>query len=459
MFHKQKTVAALLTALLSMPAVFAYAQSDSAAANASPAAAPLPQEELDQVIAPIALYPDSLLSQVLMASTYPLEIVQADRFAKDNSQLKDDALAAALDKQPWDPSVKSLVNFPTVLAMMSDKLSDTIKLGDAFIADQKRVMDTVQQFRLKAQAQGNLQTTAQQTVVVVREPQTQVQVIQIQPVNPTVIYVPVYNPVVVYGPWPYPAYPPYYYRPPGYVAVGVIGFGAGFACGAAWGYAWGNCNWGKSNVNININQNYNYNKNINRNNYAKTLPANGAGNWQHNPDHRKGVAYSDPAIAKKYGGASSDKAVQARESYRGRSDAGRQDLSKGGADQFRGGGAADGNKPAAPSAGNNLPSRGGTGTPSAGNSGLPSRGGASTPGAVAKPTPAPNSGGSTPSGGATPRPAAPTARGGAFDGAGGGGSAARNASQQGNASRSSSSGSSGASRGSGGGAAAAGRKR
>ena len=206
-------------------------------------------EELDQMLAPIALYPDALLAQVLMASTYPLEIVVADRWVKQNKNLKGDALTAALEKQNWDPSIKSLVNFPQVLTMMSEKLDWTQKLGDAFLVQQKEVMDTVQKLRIKAHEQGNLKSTKEQKVVV------QEKVIIIEPASPQVIYVPAYNPVVVYGPWWYPAYPPYYYYPPGYVAAtAAFSFAAGVAVGVAWGYAWGNCNWGHGNVNININQ-------------------------------------------------------------------------------------------------------------------------------------------------------------------------------------------------------------
>ena len=127
------------------------------------------QEELDQILAPIALYPDSLVAQILMASTYPLEVVQADRFAKQNASLKGEPLTKALESQSWDPSVKSLVNFPQVLTMMSEKLDWTQKLGDAFLAQQKPVMDTIQSLRAKAQAAGNLKTTKEQTVIVEAE--------------------------------------------------------------------------------------------------------------------------------------------------------------------------------------------------------------------------------------------------------------------------------------------------
>jgi hypothetical protein len=167
-------------------------------------------EEIEQLVAPIALYPDELVSQILMASTYPLEVVQADRWAKANKTLKGDALTKALEAQSWDPSVKSLVNFPQVLAMMSEKLDVTQKLGDAFLAQQKDVMDAIQRLRAKAQAQGNLKTTKEQTVIV-EQPAAQTTVIKIEPANPQVVYVPTYNPTVVYGAWPYPAYPPYTY--------------------------------------------------------------------------------------------------------------------------------------------------------------------------------------------------------------------------------------------------------
>src|SRR5207248_3289 len=162
-----------------------------------------------------------------------------------NPKLKDQA--DALNKLPWDPAVKSLLNFPQVLAMMSEKLDWTVKLGDAFIADQKTVMDAVQRLRNKAYSQGNLQSNEQQKVVV-------------QSASPDVIYVPTYNPTVVYGSWPYPSYPPAYYYPPGYVAgTAMLSFGIGVACGAAWGNAWGNCNWNGGDVDIDIDRNVNFN--------------------------------------------------------------------------------------------------------------------------------------------------------------------------------------------------------
>jgi hypothetical protein len=291
------------------------------------------QEELDQLLAPIALYPDSLLSQIFMASTYPLEVVQAGRWVKVNKSLKGDALTAALEKENWDPSVKSLVNFPQVLEMMNEKLEWTQKLGDAFLAQQKVVMDTVQKLRVKAEAEGNLKTTEQQKVVVEKETKT----IIIEPASPQVVYVPTYNPAVVYGAWWYPSYPPYYYYPPGYVAgAALFSFGVGVAIGAAWGYAWGGCNWGRGNVDINVNRNTNINTNINRSKYQNkvTTGQGGRGEWKHNPEHRKGVSYRDQGTAQKFDrGASRD--VQSREAFRGRAEAGRQDIARGDADQFR----------------------------------------------------------------------------------------------------------------------------
>lgn len=246
------------------------------------------QEELDQMLAPVALYPDALLAQVLMAATYPLEVVEADRWAKNNKNLKGDVLNAQVDKQSWDTSVKSLVSFPQVLSMMSDKLDWTQRLGDAFLAQQKQVMDTVQKLRSKAYAQGSLTTTTQQKVVV------QDQVIQIVPASPTVVYVPAYDPVVVYGAWPYPAYPPYPVYPPGaMVATSMVSFGVGMAVGAAWSSNWGSCNWHSGDVNVN--------KNVNvSNNTVNTANIN-SNKWQHDPNHRRGVAYRDNGTAQKYG--------------------------------------------------------------------------------------------------------------------------------------------------------------
>lgn len=321
-----KSLAIFLTLLLIAPqGVMAQSESGDK---------PFKQEELDQLLAPIALYPDSLLAQIFMASTYPLEVVQAGKWAKANQNLKGDALAAALEKEKWDPSVKSLVNFPQVLDMMNEKLDGTQKLGDAFLAQQKDVMDTVQKLRAKAEEQGNLKTTEEQKVVVEKETKT----IIIESASPEVVYVPTYNPTVVYGPWWYPSYPPYYYYPPGYVAgAALFSFGVGIAIGAAWGYAWGGCNWRRGDVNIDINRNTNINNNIDRSKHQNkvTTGQGGRGEWKHNPEHRKGVSYRDQGTAQKFDrGASRD--AKSRESFRGRAETGRQDIARGGADEFRG---------------------------------------------------------------------------------------------------------------------------
>jgi uncharacterized membrane protein YgcG len=294
----------------------------------------LKPEQLDQLLAPIALYPDSLLTQALMASTYPLEIVQAERWAKQNKDMKGESLAKALEAQPWDPSVKSLVNFPEVLSMMSEKLDWTQKLGDAFLAQQKDVMDSVQRLRKQAYDAGNLKSGEQQKIIVEQAPQQTV--IVVEPADPQVVYVPTYNPTVVYGTWAYPAYPPYPVYPPGYVATtAAFSFMAGAAVGAAWGYAWGNSNWHGGDVDIDIDRNTNINSNINREKYAAQYQGKGQGGqgkWQHDASHRGGVAYRDQATAQKYNRGQSANAGT-RESFRGRSDTGRQEVARGGADQ------------------------------------------------------------------------------------------------------------------------------
>src|SRR6185295_821975 len=188
----------------------ASAQTQPAPAPASaPADVLLKPGEIDALLSPIALYPDTLLSQVLMASTYPLEVVQASRWAKENKTLKDDALKTAAEKQGWDESVTSLVATPSVLDMMSDKLDWTQKLGDAMLAQQTDVMDGVQRLRAKAEANNKLQTTKQQKVT--KKSEGSKQVIVIEPTDPQTMYVPYYDPAVVYGAWPYPSYPPYYW--------------------------------------------------------------------------------------------------------------------------------------------------------------------------------------------------------------------------------------------------------
>ncbi len=279
------------------------------------------KEEIEQLVAPIALYPDALVAQILMASTYPLEIVSAARWSKANPDVKDKALEDAMQKQTWDPSVKSLTAFPSVLAMLNDKLDMTQKLGDAFLGQQKDVMAAIQTLRAKADKAGNLKSGKEQKVTTTQENgQT---VIVIEPTNPQVVYVPTYNPTVVYGPWPYAAYPPYYYYPPGYSAGSVFfAFTVGVAVGNA---MWGGCHWGGSgNVYINNTTYNNFNKtNIN------------TGDWNHKPEHRKGVQYRDQATQQKFGKGPSQGA-DTREAFRGRAEQGRQEIARGGADNLKG---------------------------------------------------------------------------------------------------------------------------
>ena len=258
----------------------------TALAQRSETAAPKPDllkpEELDQLVAPIALYPDPLLAEVLMASAYPLDIVQADRWLRSHKNLKGDQLKAALAKEDWDDSIKSLAATPDVLAMMSEKLDWTEKLGDAVVDQQPDVMDAIQRLRAKAQANNKLTSTKQQTVKVDQVQGRQI--IAIQPTDPDTVYVPYYDPAVVYGAWPYPDYPPYYWPPPPYVGYGLLAgglaFGAGYALGNWWsgGYWGGNINWSGGGNNINITPPGN----------RPAHPIAGGGNrWQPRVDHRQ----------------------------------------------------------------------------------------------------------------------------------------------------------------------------
>ena len=280
----------------------------------------LKPEELDALVAPIALYPDSLLSLMLMASTYPLEVVTADRWVKANKKLKGDALKSEVDKQAWDESVKSLSASPDVLAMMSSKLDWTTKLGDAVLAQQPDVMDAIQRMRARADANNKLTSTKEQRVTKTQS-QGGKQVIAIEQTNPDTLYVPYYDPAVVYGGWPYPAYPPYYFGYPGYIGAGIIAtglaFGAGWALGR-WG-AGGNYWGGAINWNGNIN-----NININR---PKVNPL-GGNNFQHRPEHRQGVRYNNSNVRQQFGNNNRG-GVQNRMDFRGRG--GNQVLRPGGA--------------------------------------------------------------------------------------------------------------------------------
>jgi hypothetical protein len=272
---------------------------------------PFTSEQLDQLLAPIALYPDALLAQTLMAATYPFEVVQAARWSQANPNLKGDAAVNAVKNQDWDVSVKSLVAFPQVLAMMNSKLDWTQQVGDAMIGQQQDVAASIQRLRAKAAAAGNLKTTEQQKVT------TQAatggsSTIVIEPANPEVIYVPSYNPAWAYGPWPYPAYPPVYFPPPPYYGAALMSgmmFGVGVAAGAA---LFGGWNWGAGNTYVNVNKATNISvNNFDANRYRD-------GEWHFDPAHRDGVPYRTPAEQQRYGERRPDAAQ--REQFRGQID-------------------------------------------------------------------------------------------------------------------------------------------
>jgi hypothetical protein len=335
--------------------VYAQGQQASAPANTSSDQL-LKPEQLDALVSPIALYPDTLLAEVLMASTYPLEVVQAARWAAENKNLKGDALKTEVDKQGWDDSIKSLTATPDVLKMMSDKLDWTQKLGDAVLAQQTDVMDSIQRLRAKADANDKLKSTPQQKVS--KKSDGGKQYIVIEPTDPQTVYVPYYDPAVVYGAWPYPAYPPYYwgagYWPGGGALLATgLAFGAGYAVGrwASGGNYWGGgVNWGGNNINVN--------RPININNSGN--------NWQHNVDHRHGVRYNNQNVANKFNkGNNIRNGAQNRMDFRGHN--GQAALRPGGAGDRPGAGGGGVQRPGGgdrPGAGNRP---GGGDRPGAGN--------------------------------------------------------------------------------------------
>lgn len=291
---------ALGCAFLLLPgAIPALPQSAPQVPPASPAPAPAPEEaeppippeQLDSLVAPVALYPDPLLAQTLVAATYPLEIVQLQQWLAKNPDLKDKALVDAVAKQPWDPAIQSMAAVPDVVKRLADDIQWTTDLGNAFLAQQADVMDAVQRMRQKASGKGALETNEQQIVQTkVIEEKT---VIVVEPADPEVIYVPSYNPTVVYGAPVYP-YPPVYYPPPYPYGAGLVGFGVGVVWGAAWGGSCCGCGWGGGDVDINVDNNFNRNTNVDRGNTSNK--------WNHNPQHRGGAPYSNKATASKYGG-------------------------------------------------------------------------------------------------------------------------------------------------------------
>ena len=323
LFEVARNCTAVFCAGLLVPGeALLLARSQSQPASASQQeAVKIPPDQLDSLVAPIALYPDPMLAQVLAASTYPLEIIQLQQWLSKNPGLKDKELADAVAKQPWDPSIQALAGLPEVVKRLADDIQWTTDLGNAFLAQQADVMDAVQRMRKKAQDKGNLKSTEQQVV------ETKVvenkSVIVIEQANPQVVYVPSYDPVVVYGPPVYP-YPPIYYPPAGYYAAGLaISFGVGVMMGAFWSGGWCcGAGWGGNNITINNNNNFNRDSNIGGGNRVSNLPAGGGGNrggagnrvstqpaggrggnnWQHNPQHRGGAPYKDRTTADRFGG-------------------------------------------------------------------------------------------------------------------------------------------------------------
>ncbi len=286
----QIVVAFLCVLSLALGTTAVHAQQPGA--SPEQAAPKIPNDQLDSLVAPIALYPDPLLAQTLAASTYPLEVIQLEQWLKRNPNLKDKALADAVAKQPWDPSVQAMAVFPDVVTRLSENVAWTTDLGNAFLAQQQDVMDAVQRMRAKARSKGALKTTEQQKV----ETETVEggkEVIVIEPANPQYVYIPSYDPAVVYGPPVYP-YPAYYY--PGYVPGMGLAFGTGLILGAAWANNWGNCNWGHGDITINNKNNFN------RNNINNIDRGQQGGKWQHNAQHRGGAPYGDRNTANKYGG-------------------------------------------------------------------------------------------------------------------------------------------------------------
>ncbi len=265
----------------------------------SPPAAPsqpLSPEQLDNLVAPIALYPDSLLSQILVASTYPLEIVEAEQWLQQNSNLTGQQQLDAARKQNWDASVQALICFPEVLARLNQDIHWTTDLGNAFLAQQADVMSAVQRMRARAQANGKLQSTPQETV------QTQNQngqtAIAIQPTDPQVVYVPSYNPAYIWGPPVYGYYPPLYYPAVGFgfgflPGISIGAYFGGFGLWGGYGWGWGP-NWFGGNIIVNNNFFHRYG--------FHEFHGPGGGVWAHNPEHRLGVPYANRAVANRFGG-------------------------------------------------------------------------------------------------------------------------------------------------------------
>ncbi|WP_152222594.1 DUF3300 domain-containing protein [Pseudomonas sp. SCB32] len=304
-----------------------------APAAAAPPAAPATSsqavfttEQLDQMLAPIALYPDSLLAQVLMATTYPGNVADAAAWVKAHPGVSGDEAVKQVANQPWDPSVQSLVAFPVVLATLEQDPVWVQRVGDAFLAQPDAVMDSIQRLRRQAQAAGNLKSNEQQTIsikpaaapppasggdtVVVQQPAPS-QTIIIEPTNPQVVYVPSYNPNQAYGTWAYPSSPPPYYPPPPqyeYPVATALATGLAFGAGIAIvNELWGDCDWDDHEIDVDVEHynNFNSNRNVNRNvnrELTGNRQVNGSNRatWRHDPTYRNGVPYRDAASREQY---------------------------------------------------------------------------------------------------------------------------------------------------------------
>ena len=295
-----------------MTGAMMLASGDAVFVAQQPPAAPLPAlpppgqsltpEQLDDLVAPIALYPDPLLGQLLVASTYPLEVVQAYQWLQRSPGLSGPALTQAAQQQPWDASVQALVLFPTVLKQLNDDITWTTNLGNAFLAGQAAVMDSVQRMRLQAQQLGKLGSTPQQQVITqtdAGQPE-----LEIEPVDPDMIYVPMYDPLWIWGPPRFYPYPRWFWPPPPPPGV-FLQFGAGISIGAFFGAGWngwGEWGWhpGWGSHAILINGGF-----IHRNNFPPGRLAGFAGTtaWEHDPGHRQGVPYPNAALNDRYHGS------------------------------------------------------------------------------------------------------------------------------------------------------------
>jgi hypothetical protein len=278
----------ILRGAIALLVLFLLAQSFTLSARAEQG--DYSRDQLSQMLAPIALYPDDLLSQVLMASTYPLEVVEADRWVKQNPMLTGANLDEALKDKDWDTSVKALCHVPTVLALMSDRLEETTDLGNAFLAQESDVMAAIQDLRRSAYDEGNLVSNDKQKVVF-RSDGT----IVIEPADPQIVYVPYYDTNYVYGSWLYPDYPPWYWGPPGVVVGPGIYFWPDFYVGFSLGFGyWCNFDWPRRILVFNVRRRpaffrRNYDWDSHR------------GTWHHEPYHRRGVAYRDRITAQRFG--------------------------------------------------------------------------------------------------------------------------------------------------------------